>query len=95
MEELPIVLKNSHLMNVLLAELALTPRKRSAPHLELGTCGALEKSMRSLITNIDELNKSLGAYNKYVVEKQKFDTMYNALMQKRVSLKGQCANTER
>lgn len=84
LEELPVIMKNSHLMNVLLAELSLTKRKRSAPHLELGTRSSLEKSLRLLITDVDELNKSLASYNKYIAERQKFDTIYNGLIQKRV-----------
>lgn len=77
-------MKNSHLMNVMLTELALLKPQREAPHLELGTRCALEKSMRSMVTEIDELNKSIASYAKYVSEKQKYDTIYNSLLQKRV-----------
>lgn len=84
-EELPVVIKSSHLMSVMLAELALSRQKHSAAHLELGTRRNLEKSVRSMMYDIDELNKSVGAYNKYVMEKQKYDTVYNSLVQKRVS----------
>jgi len=83
LEELPVLLKNSHLMNVMLGELALSHRKRESPHLELGSRRGLEKSMRALMLNIDELNKSVIAYNKYSQEKQKYDAMYNSLLQKR------------
>lgn len=40
LEELPVVIKNSHLVNVMLAELALEggrAAQRSSSHLELGT----------------------------------------------------------
>lgn len=84
LEELPVIMKNSHLMNVLLTELSLTKRRREAPHLELGTRSSLEKSLRLLVSDVDELNKSLTSYNKYIAEKQKFDTIYNSLIQKRV-----------
>jgi len=83
LEELPIVIKNSHLMNVMLGELALCKRKRESLHLELGTRRALEKSMRALMQNTDELSKSMNAYNKYMQDKQKFDLMYNSAVQKR------------
>uniref|UniRef100_A0A914BW20 Eukaryotic translation initiation factor 3 subunit H n=2 Tax=Acrobeloides nanus TaxID=290746 RepID=A0A914BW20_9BILA len=83
LEELPIVIKNSHLMNVMLAELALTPKSKPGIHLELGTRRSLEKCLRSIMFDIDELNKALANYNKYTQDKQKFDTMYNSLIQKR------------
>ncbi|KAI1715937.1 JAB1/Mov34/MPN/PAD-1 ubiquitin protease domain-containing protein [Ditylenchus destructor] len=83
LEELPVVMKNSHLMNVMLAELSLLRRKREAPHLELGTRRALEKSMRSLMQQVDETNKSLNAYTKFVVEKSRFDTQYAGIIAKR------------
>jgi len=83
MDELPIKLKSSHLMNVLLAELALSNSTVDASHMELGTRRAFEKSMRSLMVDIDELNKGVSTYNKYIQEKQKFDASYNALLQKR------------
>uniref|UniRef100_A0A183BJ69 JAB_MPN domain-containing protein n=1 Tax=Globodera pallida TaxID=36090 RepID=A0A183BJ69_GLOPA len=83
-EELPIVVKNSHLMNVLLAELALSTKgKRASVQLELGTKRSLERSMKALIGTVDELNKSVNAYGKYAIEKQKYDALYNNLMQKR------------
>jgi hypothetical protein len=71
-------------VQVLLAELALSTPKTEASHLELGTRRALEKAMKSLMLDVDELNKGITAYNKYVQEKQKFDATYNSLLQKRV-----------
>jgi translation initiation factor 3 subunit H len=85
LEELPIIIKNSHLMNVMISELALCKRKSESLHLELGTRRALEKSMRALMLNTDELSKSMNAYNKYAQDKQKFDLMYNSALQKRAA----------
>lgn len=92
LEELPIVVKNSHLMNVMLAELTLMRAPKSGsvtlhsqPHLELGTRQALQKSMRAQTSDIDELNKALAIYNKYALEKQKYDNVVNSLIQKRVA----------
>lgn len=73
-------------MNVMLSELAATPKNKPGVHLELGTRRSLEKCIRSVMFDVDELNKSLLAYNKYVGEKQKYDTVYNSLLQKRVGL---------
>uniref|UniRef100_A0AAF5RWV8 Eukaryotic translation initiation factor 3 subunit H n=1 Tax=Wuchereria bancrofti TaxID=6293 RepID=A0AAF5RWV8_WUCBA len=86
LEELPVVIKNSHLVNVMLAELALEGGcaiQRSSSHLELGTRRSLEKCLRSLMSDVDDLNRTVMAYTKYVADKQRYDlTIYNA-MQKR------------
>lgn len=71
-------------MNVMLAELQLLQPKKPAPHLELGTRGGLEKTLRSLLLDVEELNKSISAYNKYTVEKQRYDAILNNLIQVRV-----------
>uniref|UniRef100_A0A914QC23 MPN domain-containing protein n=1 Tax=Panagrolaimus davidi TaxID=227884 RepID=A0A914QC23_9BILA len=44
LEELPVVIKNSHLMNVMLSQLGLVRKTKPAPFLELGTRRSLEKS---------------------------------------------------
>ncbi|KAK6018636.1 eukaryotic translation initiation factor 3 subunit H family protein [Ostertagia ostertagi] len=85
-EELPIVIKSSHLVNVMMAELSLAPTRiadRFSTHLELGSRRSLEKSVRAMMANIDELNKSISAYGKYVNDKQKHDNMIYNLTQKR------------
>lgn len=117
LEELPVVIKNSHLVNVMLAELTLEgcAVQRSSYHLELGTrrfflemifnydilqfyflqifklsrmlifCRSLEKCLRSLMGDVDDLNRTVMAYTKYMADKQRYDlTVYNA-MQKRVT----------
>ncbi|KAL3106824.1 hypothetical protein niasHT_016179 [Heterodera trifolii] len=72
-------------MNVLLAELALSTKCQHAAsiRLELGIKQSLERSMKALIGTVDELNKAVNAYGEYTVEKQKYETMHNNLMQKR------------
>lgn len=83
LQELPVTIKNSNLMNVMLAELRLLKPHRANAHLELGTRNnSLEKSLRAMITDIDELNKSIGAYNKYTIEKQRYDAILNTAIQK-------------
>lgn len=45
---------------------------------------SLEKCIRSLMGNVDDLNRTVMAYTKYIADKQRHDlTVYNA-MQKRV-----------
>ncbi|CAJ0944140.1 unnamed protein product, partial [Mesorhabditis belari] len=85
-EELPIVIKNSRLTNVMIAELAIAPGKlaeKTSAHLELGTKRSLEKCVRGMMTNIDELNKSISAYTKFVAEKQRHDANVYNMTQKR------------
>lgn len=81
LEELPVFIKNSHLMNVMLAELKLLQPRPKAPNLELGTRGGLEKTLRAMVADVEELNKSVGAYNKFTLEKQRFDAILNSLIQ--------------
>jgi len=83
LQELPVTIKNSNLMNVMLAELRLLKPKSSNAHLELGTRNNLEKALRAMTGNIDELNKSIGAYNKYTMDKQRYDAALNIAIQKR------------
>jgi translation initiation factor 3 subunit H len=83
LQELPVSIKNSHLMSVMLAELRLLHPKRSDAHLELGTRNSLDKAIRAMTADIDELNKSITSYNKYTVEKQRYDAVINTLIQKR------------
>ncbi|KAI6181588.1 Eukaryotic translation initiation factor 3 subunit H [Aphelenchoides besseyi] len=83
LQELPVTIKNSRLMNVMLAELKLLHPQRNEAHLELGTRNGLEKSLRSSISVVEELNKTIGSYNKYTLEKQRYDAMLNTLIQKR------------
>lgn len=83
LQELPVTIKNSNLMNVMLAELRLLKPKRTNVHMELGTRNNLEKALRSMSLDIDELNKSITAYNKYILEKQRHDANLNIALQKR------------
>ncbi|CAB3407482.1 unnamed protein product [Caenorhabditis bovis] len=86
-EELPIVIKSSYLNNVLMAELALTKGavsdKYSARHLDLGTKRSLEKSVRAMMTNVDELNKSIQSLTKYTMDKQRHENIVFSMTQKR------------
>uniref|UniRef100_A0A1I7WFY2 t-SNARE coiled-coil homology domain-containing protein n=1 Tax=Heterorhabditis bacteriophora TaxID=37862 RepID=A0A1I7WFY2_HETBA len=48
---------------------------------------SLEKSVRGMMANIDELNKSISAYGKYVSDKQRHDNTIFNLTQKRTVTK--------
>lgn len=85
-EELPIVIKSSYLINVMMAELSLAPSKvseKSAAFLELGTRRSLEKCVRGMMANVDELNKSIACISKYMSDKQRHDNTVFNMTQKR------------
>ncbi|KAK0426690.1 hypothetical protein QR680_009847 [Steinernema hermaphroditum] len=85
-QELPIVIKNSHLINVMLAELAMKPKQGAGQigrHLTLTSRGSMEKCLRALMSDVDDLVKSINTFNKYSVDKQKNDVNYHTLVQKR------------
>lgn len=71
--EIPIVIKNSPLTNIMMSELnELLPEDKGHNFLDLGTASVLENHMRSLIERVDELYQEAVRYNKYqqVVFKQ-------------------------
>lgn len=85
-DELPLVIKNSHLVNVMLSELSLKhvqASKISSGHLELGNQKSLEKCIRSLNSSLEGLNKDIMTYNKYVLEKQKHEILIETMLHKR------------
>lgn len=65
--EVPIVIKNSHLVNALLLELSeqIGLDMGGAQHLDLGTSGTLETQLRAIMDNVDELNQESIKFNKH------------------------------
>merc|ERR1719228_25160 len=62
-EEIPIVLRNSHLVNTLLCELAEKTRKQQKfSSLDLGTSSMLEKNMRQLMECVDDVAMDTNKY---------------------------------
>lgn len=71
--EIPIVIKNSPLTNIMMSELGeMMPEEQGHNFLDLGTASVLENHMRCLIERVDELYQESIRYNKYqqVVFKQ-------------------------
>ncbi len=57
--EVPIIVKNSHLVNELLLELSeQVPVEAGLQFLDLGTADVLEEQLKFLITSVDELNQA-------------------------------------
>jgi len=65
-EEVPIVVKNSHLMNELLLELSeQIPVEAGSQFLDLGTADVLEEQLKFLMDTVDDLNQESIKFNKY------------------------------
>ena len=89
-EEIPIIIKNSHLINALLCEV----EEQMAPEcgkqlLDLGGFGVLEKSMQSHMKCVEEVCKHAGYLRQQTIKQQQV-TKENSLRQQR----GESALTE-
>jgi len=72
LDELPVVIKNSHLVNSLLCELEdMSPASRNYRFMDLSTSNVLEKNLRSLIENVDELCMETTKFLNYHKQLQK------------------------
>lgn len=64
--EVPIVVKNSALTNIMMSELAeLVPEEEGSKFLDLGTASVLETQLRCLMDRVDELNQEAIKFNRY------------------------------
>lgn len=64
--EVPIVIKNSALTNIMMSELSeLVPEEEGKHFLDLGTSSVLESHLRSVMERVDELNQEATKFNKY------------------------------
>lgn len=74
--EVPIVIKNSALTNIMMSELAeLVPEEEGTKFLDLGTASVLEGQLRCLMDRVDELNQEAIKFNRYqqIVTRQQQD----------------------
>lgn len=64
--EVPIVIRNSHLTNIMLSELAdMIPEEEGTKFLDLGTASVLEGQLRCLMDRVDELNQEAIKFNRF------------------------------
>jgi len=64
--EVPIVIKNSALTNIMMSELSeMVPEEDGKHFLDLGTASVLENHLRSVMERVDELNQEATKFNKY------------------------------
>ncbi|XP_011454582.3 eukaryotic translation initiation factor 3 subunit H [Magallana gigas] len=102
-EEIPVVVKNSHLVNALLCEVDECPKSREEEtynFLDLATSSMLEKNLRQLMGCVDEVamdaNRFLNyqrQYQKQLIQKQQYLQKRQQENQQRVS-KGDTALPE-
>ena len=65
-QEVPIVVKNSHLVNELMLELSeQIPVECGSQFLDLGCANVLEDQLKYLMETVDELNQEAIKFNKY------------------------------
>merc|ERR1712168_1103097 len=64
-QEVPIVVKNSHLVNELLLELSEDVDTLGSSFLDLGSANVLEDQLKYLMETVDELNQEAIKFNKY------------------------------
>ncbi|XP_043290139.1 eukaryotic translation initiation factor 3 subunit H [Venturia canescens] len=82
--EIPIVIRNSNLTNIMMSELGdMIPEEEGTKYLDLGTASVLENQLRCLMDRVDELNQEAIKFNRYqhLVVRQQQDK--NRLLQKR------------
>ncbi|KAG8039725.1 hypothetical protein G9C98_000454 [Cotesia typhae] len=82
--EIPIVIKNSNLTNIMMSELEeLIPEEEGTKYLDLGTASVLENQLRCMMDRVDELNQEAIKFNRYqhLVVRQQQDK--NRLLAKR------------
>ena len=64
--EVPIVIKNSHLMNEVLLELSeQIPSEAGSQFLDLGTSDVLETQLKNLMDTVDDMNQESIKFNKH------------------------------
>ncbi|KAK7101227.1 eukaryotic translation initiation factor 3 subunit H-B-like [Littorina saxatilis] len=83
-EEIPVVLKNSHLCNALLCELA-PPTKRDEKYnfLDLGTSAVLEKNLRQLMECVDDVAMDTNKYLNFMRQNFRQQQAKQQYLQKR------------
>lgn len=64
--EIPVVIKNSNLTNIMMSELEeMVPEEEGTKYLDLGTATVLENQLRCLMDRVDELNQEAMKFNRY------------------------------
>lgn len=85
-EEIPVHVKNSHLVNAMLCELDETaPNQNTFNFLDLATSTVLEKNLRLVMECVDELSQDSNKYFNYMRQAQKQTFAKNQYIQKRTA----------
>ncbi|XP_044752300.1 eukaryotic translation initiation factor 3 subunit H [Coccinella septempunctata] len=82
--EVPFVIKNSALTNIMMTELSeLVPEEEGAKFLDLGTASVLEGQLRCMMDRVDELNQEAIKFNRYQQTASRQQLEKHKLLQKR------------
>ncbi|KHJ49217.1 Mov34/MPN/PAD-1 family protein [Trichuris suis] len=85
-EELPVVIKNSRLSQIMLCKMALAKMPGDPCHfLEMAKENALERNLKHMMANVDVLNTEIIKYNRYLFAKQRYMTQREAWILKRLT----------
>merc|ERR1712223_1159733 len=75
--EVPIVIKNSHLMNEVLLELSeQIPSEAGSQFLDLGTSDVLETQLKNLMDTVDDMNQESIKYRTMAIKQFQDKTRY-------------------
>lgn len=81
-DEIPVKVRNSHLVNALNCELKdLAPQLDKHQFLDLATSSSLERQLRMLMESVDELSQDSNKYNNYqrqLVKQQQMKQQHSA-----------------
>lgn len=81
--EVPIVIKNSLLTNIMMQELTeLVPEEDGTHFLDLGTASVLENHLRCLMNRVDELNQESTKFFKHLLLVNRQDVEKHRVMSK-------------
>merc|ERR1711976_328585 len=83
-EEVPVVVKNSHLVNTLLCELEeMSPSENQHNFLDLATGTVLEKNVQLLIDSVDDLSQDANKYFNFQRQQARQNQAKQQYIQKR------------
>jgi len=82
--EIPIVVRNSPLTNIMLSELSeMVPEEEGNKFLDLGTASVLENQLRAMMDRVDELNQEAIKFNRFQQQVIRQQQDKHRLLQKR------------
>ena len=86
-EEVPVVVKSSHLVNAMLCEVEeQMPQEEKYNFLDLATSSVMEKNLRLMMDSVDELVQDTNKFYNYQRQSAKHELNKKQFLAKRASL---------